>query len=410
VTSSAYLFARDFLDEGLSTVLDRLQSVGLDGVTMAATYHHARDVFPHNPRQKVGYLEGGVAYFHTDSARYSRIAPVRSGLPEGKDPLALLSAGAAERGLRTSAWVVVLHNSRLASRYPECAPRTAFGDPLLNSLCPANPEARQYAVALASDVARYGLEAIKLEAVHCGAFDHGNHHERSFVPLSAHIRFLLGLCFCEHCMAAALSARVDAERLRAVCRERLEAVFASASAESHETEVDDGWLRGLADGELGRYARVRQQTVASLVDEIARAVHAESPATKVVYLDPCGATLGYASGRPVTERTAVSIGWRDGIDLLAISGVANGLGAIGYYADPVRLDRELRAYSAFGAPLEVILRPMYPDSVSADQLAEKVAIVRSTGAADLSFYHYGFMRLESLDWIRAALLRSVPAE
>jgi hypothetical protein len=408
VTSSAYLFAQDFVDEGLSTVLDRVQTAGLDGVTMAASYHHARDVFPHNPRRKVGYLEGGVAYFQTDPARYGRVEPVRSALAQDQDPLAVLRSAAAERGLRASAWLVVLHNSRLAEAFPDCAPHTVFGDPLLNSLCPANPDVRAYAVALASDVARYGLDAIKLEAVHYLGFDHGGHHERSFVPLSPNTRFLLGLCFCSHCVLAAQTAGVDAERLRATCRERLEAVFASAGGETHEAEVDDDWLRGQADGELSGYARVRQQTVTSLVDEIGRAVRAEAPNTRVVYLDPCGATLGYATGRPTTERTAASIGWRDGIDLAAIAPVADGLGAIGYFADPLRLERELRAYGSLGANLEVILRPMFPDSRSAEELGNKVQVARHAGATDLSFYHYGFMRLESLDWIRAALLRPAP--
>jgi hypothetical protein len=212
VTTSAYVFAGDLLDEGVSVVLERLADAGLDGVSMAAAYHHARDVVPHNPRRKLVYLEGGVAYFHADAERYARIRPRRSALTEVQDPLATLVQVARERGLQTSAWLVVLHNTRLAMAYPDCAPRTAFGDPLLNSLCPANPDARAYAVALASDVARYGLEAIKLEAVHYPSFDHGGHHERSFVPLSPNARFLFGLCFCTHCVATAQAAGVDAER------------------------------------------------------------------------------------------------------------------------------------------------------------------------------------------------------
>jgi len=404
VTSSAFLFAEDLLDEGVSAVLDRLAEAGLNGVAMAATYHHARDVFPHNPRRRVGYLEGGVAYFRTARTGYGLVQPVRSKVTQDCDPLEVLKQAADERGMRASAWLVVLHNSRLAHAFADCAPRTAFGDPLLNSLCPAHPDVRAFAVALAQDVARYGLESIKLEAVHYLGFDHGDHHERSFVPLSPNARFLLGLCFCVHCVAAAQAEGVDAERVRAVCRERLEAVFASAAHETHEPEIEADWLRSLADGALGRYVGVRQHVVTSLVAEIAAAVHEAAPTTRVVYLDPSGATLGYASGKPNTARTAASIGWRDGIDLAAISTVVDGLGMIGYFRETARFEAELRAYQALGsASLEVILRPMYPDTLAPEELVERVGLARNAGVRDVSFYHYGFMRLENLAWIRQSL-------
>jgi hypothetical protein len=403
VTTSAYLFAGDLLDEGISVVLERLADAGLDGVSMAAAYHHARDVLPHNPLRKLVYLEGGVAYFHADAEHYARIRPHRSALTADGDPLATLAQAARERDMHVSAWVVVLHNTRLAMAYPDCAPRTAFGDPLLHALCPANPDARAYAVALASDAARYGLEAIKLEAVHYPSFDHGGHHERSFVPLSPNARFLLGVCFCTHCIAAAHAAGVDAERLRVVCREQLDALFVSANAETHELEIDDAWLRALGDGQLGRFAEVRQRVVSTLVEEIAAAIHAVSERTRVIYLDPSGATLGYATGRPSTQRATASVGWRAGIDLPGIAGVVDGLGMLGYFAEADRLDLELTAYRGLHRNLEVILRPTYPDTTSAGQLADRVALVRRAGARDLSFYHYGFMRLEQLDWIRQAL-------
>ena len=141
----------------------------------------------------------------------------------------------------------MLHNTRLAMADPECAPQNAFGDRMLNSLLPGAPDVRTYAVALAADVARYGLEAIKLEAVQYLGYDHGNHHERSFVPLSPNVRFLLGLCFCAHCLAAAQAANVDAERVRAVCRARIEAVLESATRRPTSAEVEDESLQSTAE-------------------------------------------------------------------------------------------------------------------------------------------------------------------
>jgi len=394
VISSAYLFAEDLLDEGVPSVVDRLASAGLTSATIAATYHHSRDVFPHGSNRKVQYLEGGVCYFQPQRSRYSRIQPVVARAIGATEPLAELAAQ-----IPTSAWLVVLHNSRLAEAHPDCAPETAFGDRLLNGLCPANPDVRQYAVALASDVARFNLQAIKLEAVQYLGFDHGGHHERSFVPLSPNIRFLLGLCFCQHCRAAA--ADFDVQGLQRRVRERIEALFASSSEETHEPDVEDETMQT----SLGDYAAMRQRVVASLAAEIAEAVRNQSPNTRVVYLDPSGATLGYATGRPASDRTATSIGWRDGIDLAAIAPRVDGIGMIGYFAETARLQSDLAAYTRLAPAerLEVILRPMAPDTASATALAERVEALRQAGVAEVSFYHYGFMRLENLTWIRQAL-------
>jgi hypothetical protein len=394
VNSSAYLFGEDLVDEGVDVVVGHLRSAGLQSATLAGAYHHSRDVFPHGARRKVQYLEGGVAYFQPNQSRYGRIKPVASRYVESADLLSSLTDRIA-----TSAWLVVLHNSRLAELHPECAPITAFGDPLLNSLCPANPDARAYAVALASDVARYQLQAIKLEAVHYMGFEHGSHHERSFVPLSPNIRFLLGLCFCSFCRAVA--SDLDVSRLQVVVRERISAVFQSAAAETHERGVEDDAMLEL----LGGYTAARKQTVTSLVTEIAAAVHAVAPATRVVYLDPCGATLGYATGRPSTEQTATSIGWRDGIDLTSLSQVTDGLGMLGYFADESRFSHELGGYVQVvpAERLEVILRPTPPDTSSSRQLRERIRALSQRGVGEVSFYHYGFMRLENLDWIGQAL-------
>ncbi len=131
----------------------------------------------------------------------------------------------------------------------------------------------------------------------------------------------------------------------------------------------------------------------------------QSPNTRVVYLDPSGATLGYATGRPASERTATSIGWRDGIDLAAIAPRVDGIGMIGYFAETARLQSELAAYTRLAPAerLEVILRPMAPDTASGTALAERIEALRQAGVAEVSFYHYGFMRLENLTWIRQAL-------
>jgi hypothetical protein len=52
--------------------------------------------------------------------------------------------------------------------------------------------------------------------------------------------------------------------------------------------------------------------------------------------------------------------------------------------------------------LNVVVRPMPPDCDSDQNLRAKLDLVRELGLARVDFYHYGLMRLDALDRIRAA--------
>ena len=406
--ASAYLFAQDLVDEGIEVVLDRLQGAGLNGVTMAAAYHHGRDVFPHNPVHKIVYHDGGAIYFHPNASLYreTRLRPKVARIAQRVDPLSGLMRAARSRGVEVGAWLALLHNSRLAMGHPDCALVNAHGDRMLNSLCPANPEARAFVRAVVRDVASHRVQSIELEALAYPPFDHGYHHERSFIRLSPNARYLLGLCFCRHCLAAAASAGVDGDRVRERVREVTQMVFDSVDHETSEREIDQASLREEAGGELGRYLDVRESVVTTLVREATMAAHAECPETRVVFLDLSGGVLGYATGRPSSDLESVGIAWRDGVDIRAVAGACDAIGVLAYFADQDRFEREVDAYCrAVASPhaLEVLLRPMLPDVQSPEALGRKIVSLRRAAITDISFYHYGFMRLESLDWIGAAL-------
>src|SRR5260370_8178409 len=71
IETSFFAFATDLRDEGIETVLENVAGrAGAGGVTMAAAYHHGRDIFPHNPVGKVRFLDGGAIFFQPDPSRY----------------------------------------------------------------------------------------------------------------------------------------------------------------------------------------------------------------------------------------------------------------------------------------------------------------------------------------------------
>jgi hypothetical protein len=385
--TSAFAFASDLADEGVGAVLDNLQERGgLGGISVAFAYHAARDVFPHNPRRKVQLVDRGGLHFPPDRSLYGRLEPRVHAAALERDVLAETCTEAAARGLSVRAWTVFLHADR-PGEHQDCTTQSTFGDRYPADLCPANPDVRAYVRALVADVARYDVAAILAESVHYHPVEHGHEHERYFLELGARARYLLGLCFCEHCLARAGSAGLDGDRLRADVRAELERVFADRRAVV-EGELDPDAF----GGELAEYLRVRADTVTSLAAEAAEV--ADAAGTRFVFMDLSGAVKGYATGRP-SGGPAAEVAWRYGIDLAGLAQVCPEIEVLGYAADVDRVRVDLETYrAALGdSRLSVALRPSPPDCEEAGNLAAKVALVRELGLARVDFYHYGFVRL-----------------
>lgn len=403
--TSLFAFATDLDDEGADVVLDNLgERAGVDAISLAVAYHAARDVFPHSPTRKVRFLEPGAVFFSPEPGLYGRLKPLESRLVRGGDPLGELCEKAAARGMMVNAWTVFLHSDRLGFEHPDCAPRNAFGDPYLTDLCPANPDAREYARALTADVSRYPVTAIRAEALQFSGLEHGYHHERFFDELGALATTLLGLCFCRHCVTAAGARGVDGERLAALVRDAVEPVL-SGEVEPSGAEPTRERVGALGDGAMNRYLEARTDTVTSLAGEVAAVARAGGAA--LMFMDMTGAEMGFATGAPVGPPAPVEA-WHGGVDPAAVAIAAGGLEAVGYAADPVRLRQDLEAYRALlpdAGRLAVALRPMAPDCRSPENLAAKVALARELGLGAVDFYHYGLSRLRALDWISAALGR-----
>jgi hypothetical protein len=319
-------------------------------------------------------------FFEPHALRDVRLTPPVSGTV---GVLSEAIRAARRRGMQVRAWVVFLHNGALAEAHPGCAPENAFGDRYVTDLCPAHPDVRAFARALAEDVSRLGVERMCAESLHYHGLEHGYAHERYFVPLSPRVRYFLGLCFCEHCLAAARSRGVDGDEARRRAREEIQHAFTGDADETAGPERDE-------------YAAVREQVVTSLVAEVAEAA---SP-VPLEQIDLSGAVLGYADGRP-SGPPAPSIAWRLGVDVESVSRACAGIEAIGYAADPERVRGDLVAYG--DAAVSVIYRPAMPDSTSAENLREKVDVAHERGLGRVDFYHYGLMRLDALDLVREAL-------
>jgi hypothetical protein len=401
--TSAYAFASDLAGEGVDTVLENIQErAGLTGISPAFVYHAARDVFPHNPKRKVDFLDRGAFFFPPDRALYEglRIKPRVSPAALEHDVLGETCRKAAARGLSVHAWTVFLHADRPEENL-DCVTQNAFGDRYPTELCPANPDVRAYVRAVVADVARYEVETIIGESLQYHGLEHGHHHERYFIELGARGRFLLGLCFCEHCLARAGAAGVDGRAVQAAVREELQRVFDDPPP-AGEPEIERDTLAAIADGQLTAYLDMRAETVTTLAAEAAEV--AAAGGTRLALMDLSGAVKGYATGRPAGA-AAAEIAWRVGLDLPQLGRAFLELEVLGYAADVDRLRIDLEAYrQQLGeASIGLALRPSLPDCDTPENLAAKLRLARELGVARVDFYHYGFVRLAALDWIRSAV-------
>ena len=403
MNAALMVFASDLRDEGCATVIERARERGgFDGIELAAIYHHARDVHPHNPRRRVLFLDGGALFFRPDPGAFAgqRLQPHLAEMLDEFDPLRqLLDVGQA-RGVAVRAWTIVLHNYTLGERYPDAATENAFGDRLLTDLCPANPDARAYARTALAELARTGVETIVAESVCYMPFDHGFHHERTPYPLSATVRYFLSLCFCRLCQAQAQRAGVAVAGLRALAATELDRALSGEPSLLDGVPLERSAVAAIGGGEMGGFLEAREAVVSSLVAEITTAVAAAGPARFVV-MDSMGADEGHdQTGALVADRS-----WQFGIDLPAIAQRCHGLSILGYSRDEARFLADLGRYRQVvpaETPLSMVLRALPPQCFGTDDLRSQLAAAARAGIDWVECFAYGLMRLEALDWFREA--------
>jgi hypothetical protein len=403
--SSVILFANDLVDEGYEKVVDTIRELAhADALTMACNYHHSRDVLPHNPRRRIVYMRGGV-YFQPDPAKFAKlkIKPDVVDFARAEDPLAKLVATAKSRGMAVRAWTNSMHSTILASSNPDCAVQNAFGDTYITSLCPANPHVRAYICALNAEFNRYEVQGLLAESVSFMPFDHGYHHERSMVPLSPAVKFVLGLCFCPHCRRAGEAGGVAVDSLVAFVRKEVDLSLNGQPSVLDGVEVERKAISALAGGEMGGYVAARQHTVTTLMQELVEAVKP----LPVDIMEWSGGLRAVGAGMQIgtPAGTTVSRSWQDGVDVGELPAACRGLSVQGYVPAPETLRTDLEDYRAAmpkGKALAVAIRPMWPDTASVDVLRAKMRVLVQEGVEWVDFYHFAFMPLTKLKWVGEA--------
>lgn len=379
MNATMYAYAWDLAEEGVDTVLGRLRDAGMNGIALASSYHAGKFLRPHAPGRKVYFTEDGTVYFRPDEKRYGRIKPRVNSLVAEFD--ALREIERVDPDMRQVAWTVGLHNTPLGMAHPDATAHNAFGDPLYNSLCPSHPDVREYLVAMCSDIgANYPVSEIAIEAPGWQASRHGHHHEFELIALSPRVETMMGMCFCDSCRSREGADRIDADALHRRTREELETFFAEGTEPASDPLTDPDWQA---------FIDWRGRVVAGLVAEVRAELNRE---------------VGLAIIPTVLSPNREC--WVEGSDLPRLAEAAGRLEIPAYQTGVPAITADVadvRETVGPNARVGFILRPTYPNLHGSGEVAEAVAALRAAGAESIAFYNYGHMRLESLDWIRAAL-------
>jgi hypothetical protein len=382
-----YTYAWDLAEAGVPAAVAEFRGLGLDTVTMAGSYHAGKFLRPHGKSGKVYFPEDGTVYFRADPSRYGAIQPVANGLLAEGDVLRELTAS----GLAVNVWLVLLHNTRLGMAHPDSVVRNAFGDPYYYNLCPSAPDARAYALGLARDVTEsYAVGGISLEGPGFTPYAHGYHHEFALMKLNPWLENQLGLCFCDHCVAAATKVGIDASRLKAQTAADITAYLDSDI--DYPPDMAEAFWRAdvAADGDLRRYLDFRNGVVTSLVTEIRATVRKDA---NVAVIPSVARPTGGA--------------WYEGSDLKALGEAAGIIEACFYEPSAMRVKADLfdirRRLRGTDAKLRGILRPSHPDLATRGEFLAAVEALRAGGVDELAFYNWGHLRRANLAWIGDAL-------
>lgn len=382
-----YTYAWDLAETGVAAATREFRDLGLDTVTIAGSYHAGKFMRPHGKAGKVFFPDDGTVYFKADPSRYGAIKPVPNGPLGDRDVLRELIE---ESGMAVNVWLVLLHNTRLGMAHPDAVVRNAFGDPYFYNLCPSAPEARAYAVGLASDVTEsYAVRGISVEAPGFTPYAHGYHHEFALMKSNPWLENMLGLCFCEHCLAGAQRAGIDARRFKAEVASDI-AAYLDSDIDYPADMAEAFWRADLAAaGDLRRYLDFRNGVVTSLVAEIRAAVRKDA---EVAVIPSVARPTGGA--------------WYEGSDLRALAETAGIIEACFYEPSAMRVKSDLfdiRRRLKGKGKLRGILRPSYPDIASKGEFLEAVEALRAGGVEELAFYNWGHLRRANLAWIGDAM-------
>ena len=312
-----------------------------------------RLLLPRSPRGRVFELPLSACYF--EAGGFGTLKPEFAPADVRVEEFA---ARAARRGMEVAAWLVCCHNDALPPKHPEAAMRNAFGEPSRHGLCPSQPDAAEYVLALAEAARRVeGVTSLDLEAVGFLGYAHGSLHDKRGVELSAEAQEALSVCFCRSCRAWMGS---EAEAAARWCRDAVDGALRG------EAVVWPPALRGVVED-------LRRRVLTGLLDRL--------PPCRDVRLAP---DLWHTGGKTGLE-------WRD------IEGRAERV-TLTFFG---MAESQLAAARGQGASIGFVFHA--PDCLEREAALRRTRLAAAAAAAEVGFYSWSLAGGRQLAWLKEAV-------
>jgi len=389
--SGMWLHPWDVLNEGVDNVLENIRNAGINTVNLAASYHTGMYLLEHNSHNRLVFAEEGVVYFKPELSMYGSLKPAQS----KRSSLILLDEvtdRAENCDMDVVAWTVLLHNTRLATEYPDAATKTVDGDTNINSLCPNNPDVRGYLLNLVDDIAsNHHVTGIQLESPsYPEGITHGYHHELHSKPLTPTASLILSSCFCEHCVKKAKQLGLNLEETRKGVTRVLGNWASTSSRTLSEIPPEDqcaAFAVALStEPSLKELVRFRALVMEEVLSEIRQRV---GDKTHLYYLTPPPST-------PFQENFDYGV-FKSHVDAVQV---------LSYSSNPARVYQDV-AWSRLLIPrdceLHVGLKTSHPEADTDELIMAEIESAHAAGSDGFCFYSYGLTALTLFPAIRQAL-------
>jgi hypothetical protein len=393
---TTYAYPWDLARLGVERALREIDSVGIEAIDLAATYHPIDALSPRDGARLFTSPRGAV-HFPARRARYGRIQPSLS-----RDDVCAVwpevARSAADLGLAVNAWIVTLFQPWMIDAYPECARVLPSGDRSGSGVCPANEDVREYFAVLCDDIVdQFDISLIRLEGIITRTYDFDWLRPRVIVNVPPVARELLAVCFCASCTTRAAAEGLDVHRLSGLVNG---AIAAELGDGTDSTDAETA-ANAAADPELRAFL---VQQVRSSTDFVRAAVSridvGRIPRTSTTASTPFPALLGAVEEGLLEELVDV-------IDQVAM------------FPGNVEHNRRVAAIAARTTPprelamLSARLRPgsSTPTPVAhagADLAAPELQEAAELGVAELGLYNYGLLRERDVREFVAAVRTAFP--
>jgi hypothetical protein len=358
-----YAYPWDVLDA--PGFVDRARELGVDEVAVAVSYHSARAATPWSP-SGTSVLARHAALYRPVRKEAWRDAALRPAAPDwvavpdsAGDAVRVLNAA----GVPAAAWIVLTHDSRLGTQFPQYAVRNCFGESYPWALCPSQPEVQAYAATLTAECLEgLDLASVLLEA--CGQLGavHQHQHEKTDGVWSPAVARLLSVCCCTACADGWAESGAPAEDVRDALRTEVRRLVDSADLLATEDGLPAGLRTTILETRQRGTDRLRRGVLAAI-----------GPGTRVVLhgaLDPWA--TGALPGLTPTAATDV--------DAVVLQNWVPGRASVDAVA---QARRQLPSTVDVGS---------YLTAVAASPVADMKAYVTElaeAGARELHLYHLG---------------------